>query len=503
MNRPAASHSVVLDDLAAFDLLDAMENSVGSCCPLVSLFYHSSQRGGAVNGENDSYENNEDSATINQRRDVICGVMHSFDRSSARRLFGGMIAALSRVVKEESYLLKGNDVGMGRESNFDLKAEAIVHSIRLLGCCADLVGAYLKGILSRDEKKLSASGKYDNKFGKRIDVINEAYEAAGTLHDLLFPLQGLLLSTRSSRFASSRSQSSIFTMCETWWHGRFVHCERMVTQLVPLLLIRCLSDNAKSDDVRRLWSVRCAIDLLDFDDASIASLKRHLLRTVGNPLFLRCIEGRKFITHLFLVDASFVCDVHDAVKVQIPSAKGCVLKLYAKIYYYAWRASTEMTTKSGYECNDDDEICKRRQMSKIQSSIEKNALQGLMYLAMHAASPSTSQSARIVLDRFYLNKKSPDVESMLHRTYGPLLWRGITSASSIVRVRSASVLADTFPLRDPNAENRTKAVVKSSVCALVGVMEDLVPSVRVAGSVATARVLSYDTDRGYSDVIES
>ena len=501
MNRPAASRSVVVDDLSAFDLLDAMENSIGSCCPLVSLFYHSSQRrGGAVDGENDSYETNENSATINQRRDAICGVMHGFDRASARRLFGGMIAALSRVVKEESYLpphydsdVEGNDVGMGRESNFDLKADAIVHSIRFLGCCADLVGAYLKGILSRDDEKLSASGKYENKFGKRIDVINEAYEAAGTLHDLLFPLQGLLLSTRSSRFASSRSQSSIFTMCETWWHGSFVHRERMVTQLVPLLLIRCLSDDAKRDDVIRLCSVRRAIDLLDFDDASIASLKRHLLRTVGSPLFLKYKEGRQFIMHLFQVDASFVCDVHGAVKVQIPGSSKKALEKYAEIYYYAWKESTEMTTKSWYEYNDDDddETCERRRMSKIQSSIEKNALQGLMYLAMHAASPSTSRSGRIVLDKFFLNKKSPDVESMLHRTYGPLLWRGITSASSIVRVRSASVLADTFPLRDPNAENGTKAVVKSSVCALVGLMEDLVPSVRVAGSVATARVLSH------------
>lgn len=95
---------------------------------------------------------------------------------------------------------------------------------------------------------------------------------------------------------------------------------------------------------------------------------------------------------------------------------------------------------------------------------------------------------------------------MLHRTYGPLLWRGITSASSIVRVRSASVLADTFPLRDPNAENGTKAVVKSSVCVsgTYGKLGSLSPSRGECGDSASAEpFLGDDTDRGYSDVIES
>lgn len=104
--------------------------------------------------------------------------------------------------------------------------------------------------------------------------------------------------------------------------------------------------------------------------------------------------------HLFLVDASFVCDVHGAVKVQLPGSNKKVLESYAEIYYCAWRDSTEMTTKSWYEYNDDDEICERRRMSKIQSSIEKNALQGLMYLAMHAASPSTSRSRGLYLTNF-------------------------------------------------------------------------------------------------------
>lgn len=508
---------------ATFDIIDAIENSVRSCRPIVDLFYHRHHCGGAADYDGDAYHRKNEGKddddiinniiTMNQRRDAICGTVRNFknfDQSRARRLFGGMFAALSRVVEEESYFppldkddKEVNDLGMEagvvRDLKYDAKSvETIIHSIQFLGCCADLVEAYLQGLLStKQAKKWSATGKYQditamNDECKRIDVIYDVYEVASTLHDLLFSLQGLLQSSRSSRIALSRSQSSIFTMCETWWYGNFVYRERMVTQLVPLLLVRGLSDDAKRDDIRRLCSVRQAINLLDFDDASSTSLKTHLLRTVGNPLFLKCGEGRRFVTHLFLVDASFVCDVHGAVMAQISGATRNVLESYAEIYYSAWRASTEMTTNVGYVYNDVKEVGERGQVREVQSSIEENAIQGLIYYAIHSASPSTSRSARIVLDRFHLNKKSPDVESMLHRSYCPVLWRGLISASSIVRARSAMALADTFPLRNPNAreEGRTKAVVGRSVSALVGAMGDVVPRVRVAGSAATARILS-------------
>ena len=114
-----------------------------------------------------------------------------------------------------------------------------------------------------------------------------------------------------------------------------------------------------------------------------------------------------------------------------------------------------------------------------------------MYQVIHAANPSTSKSVRTVLDKFHVNKKSPDVERLLHRMYGPLLWRALSSANARVRRQAAGVLADTFPLRDPTAgEEWTEECVKRSVRAMVALMEDVVPSVRVAGSMATARILS-------------
>ncbi|KAL3807192.1 hypothetical protein ACHAXA_008904 [Cyclostephanos tholiformis] len=547
---PTSTTKSAIAVLAHADIFAAIESSVITPRPLLDLFYplpppsrHHRARDYDVDDslyddehelEHDDGGGNDDNVgaagrtTTNRRRDAILEVVRDagFNRARSRRLFGGMMTAISRIVDGGDYLpptvdareIDNDDVddAMDAADDDDGMVEA-EESVRFLGCCASLVEAYLRGVLSRQKKQQrattsSSSQMQQQQQQKKIDVVDEAFEVAGTLHDLLFPLQqgrqgsscASSFKSRWSRYAS-RTQSAIFSMCETWWYGNFVDRERMVTQLVPLLLVRSLDVDAKRDDVRRLCAVRTAIDLLDFDDESISSLKIHLLRTVGHPLFLRCPEGRRFVGHLFLVDASFVTEVHGAVKAQIPGAKKSVLEAYAEIYYGAWKASTEMITNDGdrrdnrVHGGEEEEDGERgngvltaaaNAMGEIQSSIEENALQDLMYHAMHASSPATAKSARAVLDRFHVNKKAHDVESMLHRTYGPLLWRGLSSANARVRTRACAVLADTFPLRDPRAgDESTEAVVDRSVGALVKSMKDEVPCVRVAGSAATARIL--------------
>lgn len=45
-----------------------------------------------------------------------------------------------------------------------------------------------------------------------------------------------------------------------------------------------------------------ALGLLDYGDASIADLRRLLLRAAFAPAFLRAPEGRRFLGHLLTLD---------------------------------------------------------------------------------------------------------------------------------------------------------------------------------------------------------
>ncbi|KAL7538289.1 hypothetical protein ACHAXR_008448 [Thalassiosira sp. AJA248-18] len=471
------------------DLFAAVEESIISCRPLVNFFYPNQSN-------NDDHDNN---LTMRQRRDAICDIVRSstFHKPRARRLFAGLTPLVRKISEEELYLLPDDDTTEADGNT--VSASSTTQSILYLRCCAYLVEAYLDGIMSRSSsgRRSSGGGGGGQQQARRIEVIDEAFEVAEMLHDLLFPLQssGGVVGGVNSKEAQ-QTQSAIFSMCEKWWHGNFEDREQMVIQLIPLLLVKSLEDTAQKNDVKRLYSIRDAINLLDFEDESIASLKLHLLRTVSNPLFLQSVEGRKFITHLFMVDAGFVVELHRAVRSQIVGTKKSILNAYAEIYYNAWKGSTEIDS-SREDNNDDNDDGNNQETTAttgrmmIQTSIEENALQDFMYHVIHAAVPSTAKSVRVVLDKFYINKKSPDVEGMLHRMYGPLLWRALAGANSRVRLQASQVLSDTFPLRDPEAGKEwTEVCVTKSVEALISLMKDDVPNVRVAGSKATAKILS-------------
>ena len=62
-------------------------------------------------------------------------------------------------------------------------------------------------------------------------------------------------------------------------------------------------------DVKRCLAMRGALALLDWADASIADLRRLLLRAAFAPAFLRAADGRRFLGHLFALDAR----AHDAM----------------------------------------------------------------------------------------------------------------------------------------------------------------------------------------------
>ncbi|KAL7466506.1 hypothetical protein ACHAXS_006803 [Conticribra weissflogii] len=528
------------------ELFEAVEESVLSCKPLVDFFYHFDKSTKTVDNDSD-FDDDDDtcadegeekkqkrknygrgrhaaSVTLSDRRVAICNVVKSvkFNKTRARRLFAGMIPLLNKIFEEESYFTTkshesesdgsvvdddGNtsDVNNGDEdctseernergNGERMHEESSSQSILYLRCCAYLMEAYLRGLIERITHKRKPRNKNSNNttinsqnehnLQDAIPIIDEAYQVAEILHSALFPLYQLSTAdpTKTLSKQSKQTISSIFGVCETYWHGHFEDREQFVTQLIPLLLIKCLDVTAQKADIKRLFSIREALNLLDFEDEeSIASLRLHLLRTVSSPLFLQSAEGRKFISHLFQLHPSFVIDLHQAIKVQLPEVKKSILKAYAEIYFTAWKTS----------CDSRENDSQKDESEDIQTAIEENALQDIMHAGIHAAVPNTAKTVRLVLDQFYTKKKTPAVESMLHRLYGPLLWRALSSSHARVRTQASVVLVDTFPLRDPHAgREATEVCVKKSVAALASLLEDDVPSVRVAGATAASKILS-------------
>ena len=256
------------------------------------------------------------------REDVLSAVKR-FDDDKARRLFKRLLD----ILKECGSIDDGG------------ATPATPEAILFLRACALLTGAYLDGLASRNTRSTA----------------DEAFEVAKLLHDELFPLHEL--ATEENEEAKN-TMWEICNVCEQWWIHDFDGKDLLVSRLVPVLLVRSMGDNPERNAVERLYSIRTAVDLVDFDDEDFVSIKKKLLETVGSPLFLRMREGKKFIQHLFSFDSGFAEELHKAMKEKLVCAEERDRGVIADIYYGALKSAIGKSrdgSQSGIESSDDEE----------------------------------------------------------------------------------------------------------------------------------------------------
>jgi hypothetical protein len=135
--------------------------------------------------------------------------------------------------------------------------------------------------------KVSHNVRINNPFAVRVVQL---------LHELLIPLDDEIP-------GATQIKEKIARICEKWWINQYEGAEHVITQLIPYLLLIALSPSSHDADVKRLYNVRGALLLFDFDDETIESIRSLILRVFMHPLFLKVPEGRRFLSFIFSIDA--------------------------------------------------------------------------------------------------------------------------------------------------------------------------------------------------------
>jgi hypothetical protein len=480
-------------------LTDASSSGAGGIIPFLTLLFGKSYTASTL-------PNKEVLVVLQNRK--------SFQKNHVRRFFAAMTDTLVRIIEEEAYTPESAFQDQSDDDADDDPATiepdpASTEALLYMKGCALAVETYIEGEIQKRVGSAAAATTQE------YSVMEEVFSVAELLHDTLFSLSPLCGKLGES------VQRDICRMCEMWWHGAFQYRDPLVTQLVPLLLSKSLdftdTHEPKAADVKRVWAMKDALELFDFDEASISYLKSLMLRTLSSPLYLKSVDGKRMIVALFQLHESMVSDIHSAIRAQIPSAKKALLQAYGDIYFRAWKLAFEnapqpddedasvdgsqddRSTKEEDEDNDDDENHNPTNPKNILRSIEEHILQDLMYRVLHSAQPCTAKALRTVLAVFHTSKRSPDVEHLLYRLYGPIVWRALKAANPLIKVNAAAILADTFPLRDPTAlvSRLTQVsgvpsedIIEKTAAALLSLLQDAHPNVRVAGADATARILA-------------
>ncbi|CAI5732222.1 unnamed protein product [Hyaloperonospora brassicae] len=298
---------------------------------------------------------------------------------------------------------------------------------------------------------------------------HEVFAVAQELHDQLMRLRG-----DAVRVAAA--QEAISLLCEACWKHNFCgRAHSLVTQLFPYLIVRSYQSAAterfqsKHHPIRRLFAVKEALPLLDFDDDSSGLLRDILLRCFIQPTFFRSPDAVPFLSFSFTLHVPFVDDINETIRNQIPNQRNSILVKYGSIYFQAWAGSK----------------------GAFRAKIEEECIQRYVRDAVHASSTSLFHAVRTVLQIFFDNKRHQGVDEMLYRVCSPILWRGVKAPNDSVRRQAAILLFDNFPLRDPAFNNEMMDVtLQKQFDTFDELLGDSHPALRVAAIEGVSKVLS-------------
>jgi predicted house-cleaning noncanonical NTP pyrophosphatase (MazG superfamily) len=241
------------------------------------------------------------------------------------------------------------------------------------------------------------------------------------------------------------------------------HC--LVPHNFTYLLDKSLRKDGKKTDVKRVWGMKDALQLLDENN----ELMKQLLSSCAiSPLYLSSEHGIKFITFLFNLTEEYCEFMHDSVTPQLAQCKESILEVYADIYFKAWKAA----------------------VGKVLLKMEYVCIQDLMYHTIHCRDPTLFKNLRVILDGFHNKKKITGVDEMLLRLYEPILFRALNVANSTVRKNASAILVDSFPLLNPDHnKEETTTNLEKQFALLNGMLMDDYPTIRCIAVEGICKVL--------------
>jgi condensin-2 complex subunit G2 len=383
-----------------------------------------------------------------EQKQLLMDTIQGMSKTHARRFFAALLQVVDNVLNSQAFIpesaYKEDDDEEG-EVTPDRRSS---QNLEFLHYAAQCAAAYLDGQIASQETT-----------GAVLSVIGELFDVAQRLHDITFTLN-------SCGPDAIEPQSTIIRLCETWWLANVSNKEQLVVQVLPLIVVGAVDDSAIAN-VKRLYQMRHALEMIDFGDPTSDSLRELLHQVAKSPMCLKQPEGRKFLSYLFQIDDILMTETHKAIRIQIPEAKKSIQDAYAEIYFRAW---------------------KQAPTDESRERIESEILKDVMYAAIHVEDSNMAKTLLVVLNEFHKNQKNPNVEGLLNRLYAPILWRSLSATNALVRVHATQVLAEVFPLDDAS-HTQTKQAIKRGCTALQDLLQDGDDRVRLAASQAMAKIL--------------
>ena len=279
-----------------------------------------------------------------------------------------------------------------------------------------------------------------------------------TLHDSLLRVE-----------FESDVQDGMSRLCEAWYLAAPDERRTVVPQSILYLLLHSVGEKGKLGDVKRVSAMREALLCIELGGSSFQSVQESIMRAAIHPNYVMHDDGRRFLAFVLSLQPQLTRSLHKTIKSQLPRCRKSMLVQYGELYHSAWKRAT----------------------GPVLHALEHDCLQDLASHAISAASPALSSAIRHVLSVFHGKKKFKAVDEMLARIYEPILWRSFNVANATVRIQAAQLLAEAFPVQNPEASAKDfEEGLTRQIRVLDALLKDGVPRVREVGVHCVCRVLS-------------
>lgn len=91
-------------------------------------------------------------------------------------------------------------------------------------------------------------------------------------------------------------------LSEIWWLNNEEGAENLMPQLITYLLMSTLGFEGHDVDIKRLYALRGAFLLLDFENSSISFIRDLIQRCFVHPSYLKVKEGQKLLSFLLNIN---------------------------------------------------------------------------------------------------------------------------------------------------------------------------------------------------------
>jgi len=264
-------------------------------------------------------------------------------------------------------------------------------------------------------------------------------------------------------------QDAMSRLCEAWYLAEPDARRHVVPQTILYLLLHSVGENGRLADVKRVCAMKEALLCIEIGGQSFQSVQESFMRAAIHPNYVMHDDGRRFLAFVLSLQPQLTRALHKTIKSQLPRCRKSMLLQYGELYHTAWKRAT----------------------GPVLHALEHDCLQDLASHAISTASPALSAAIRHLLSVFHNKKKFKAVDEMLARIYEPILWRSFKVANASMRVQAAQLLAEAFPVQNPEASAKDfEEGLTRQISVLDALLKDSVPRVREVGVHCVCRVLS-------------